>query len=1200
MGRSRVLSFISTFGAPKNNDSGKDSRKSSNNVTPSQTPPRWQTPSPDTPSPPSELSQVNGPTQRGDGFGSRPASMIFSRNPPLMTQAEDTPPELSPIFSYLNIHTNKVYHEGYFLKLNDQDNHGRPCADRQWTECYAQLVGTVLSLWDAAALDAAGGTDVPATYINLADASIKMIETLPIRNGAVQPLKNVVSVSSAGRNRYLMHFNSFHSMTQWTAAIRLAMYEHTSLYEAYTGSLIAAKGKTLPGIQGILAPSKFRHEDWARVRFGAGTPWRRCWFVINPPDEKEVQKARKAMKKSAYDRLSIPITGSISFYETKKTKKVTPIATVTHVYSAYAIYPQSKALIDQSTLVKMEGQVTMHADRQTAEGMVFVMPELHAAVSGLETMLRFLFPTFDTFNLYGRPTRLVADTNHIKSIMFAFPKERRYGYLDVLDIVNLLQIPGSMSWNEAQWRRQLKEATQKRMSAGRSRTNSVNSSRPRYRTSISTHHGDIPTDPSRRTFAGPESKPEFNHSTDAVIHETPRNEPLGYHTRGMSDTTGFQTVHRPGHDSLTESSPDSSAQDLVHRDRAQALAGPIAEHTSFEGERNMIEPRHAAHFAEPPPRTPPSPVTSPPAFSHGPRAMPTNRPAATHEQTLANNRMSFATLSQLSSVGAMGSVGEVAATLRNQNSDSSIGTQRPVQATSHPMTPQTAESQNSALAHSSSDEGLGIALPVRQMQTEQRPPTPRSQDTPPPHHHLQIDTAKSVRRKPLPQRQTVGAAPLSPDPGEPSFDDLRHTLDEDALNRIAPHLPSPVSPTYTQGESVYNDDASTVSPDYASTHESVYSKKSVKSTKPRMGVMKTVGQPAKQDLVIGDAHYSSDKPPEPSFDIPTVDFGPTMTYMPTTGRPSTGDTLRKASHQRNESDAERYRLNVPTNPMDRGHMRSPSQEDHHRRSVLWQPGMASGRPTTPGGSLTPEQFVQQRAAGSPPMHMHHRPGSSGQTPPPPQRPASGDWTQQARPSSRMTSYQDPFYRPSSRGANTMVGYGDVSNHLSAREQEHVARMTGSSFFDMSSNNQKPQPSVGGGLVSSIDAREREKRAMKEGMSNQMVQHAIAQRHHQLAQHQQQQQSFAPQQYVPQTAGSLYHPQVVAPPLAQPRQESMYNLPGASHTWDALHQMNRPSEPRRQSWYGQLNQVSSTPPNYQQSQHHAQQGNYYGNVNSMHL
>lgn len=55
---------------------------------------------------------------------------------------------------------------------------GRHSGDRQWVECYAQLVGTVLSLWDSAALDAAGGEEVPATFINLADASIKMVRAL--------------------------------------------------------------------------------------------------------------------------------------------------------------------------------------------------------------------------------------------------------------------------------------------------------------------------------------------------------------------------------------------------------------------------------------------------------------------------------------------------------------------------------------------------------------------------------------------------------------------------------------------------------------------------------------------------------------------------------------------------------------------------------------------------------------------------------------------------------------------------------------------------------------------------------------------------------------------------------------------------------------------------------------------------------------
>jgi CCR4-NOT transcriptional complex subunit CAF120 len=53
---------------------------------------------------------------------------------------------------------------------------GRPYKDRSWTECFAQLVGTVLSLWDASALDAAGEEgEVAPSFINLSDASIKMV-----------------------------------------------------------------------------------------------------------------------------------------------------------------------------------------------------------------------------------------------------------------------------------------------------------------------------------------------------------------------------------------------------------------------------------------------------------------------------------------------------------------------------------------------------------------------------------------------------------------------------------------------------------------------------------------------------------------------------------------------------------------------------------------------------------------------------------------------------------------------------------------------------------------------------------------------------------------------------------------------------------------------------------------------------------------
>lgn len=62
------------------------------------------------------------------------------------------------------------------VQLTKSFTEGKPNPDRTWTECFAQLVGTVLSLWDAAELDAAGEDgEVLPKFINLTDASIKMV-----------------------------------------------------------------------------------------------------------------------------------------------------------------------------------------------------------------------------------------------------------------------------------------------------------------------------------------------------------------------------------------------------------------------------------------------------------------------------------------------------------------------------------------------------------------------------------------------------------------------------------------------------------------------------------------------------------------------------------------------------------------------------------------------------------------------------------------------------------------------------------------------------------------------------------------------------------------------------------------------------------------------------------------------------------------
>ncbi|KAL8906974.1 MAG: hypothetical protein Q9171_006049 [Xanthocarpia ochracea] len=119
MGRSRVMSLMSVFGSPKH-----QSPQASPPVNPSpqaqeahtaSSPSHWAGPATDSPTPRQR-------TRAATASSSRPMSMVQAYQPPLMEIGHDVIPELQPVFSFLNSHSNKLYQEGYFLKLNDLDS----------------------------------------------------------------------------------------------------------------------------------------------------------------------------------------------------------------------------------------------------------------------------------------------------------------------------------------------------------------------------------------------------------------------------------------------------------------------------------------------------------------------------------------------------------------------------------------------------------------------------------------------------------------------------------------------------------------------------------------------------------------------------------------------------------------------------------------------------------------------------------------------------------------------------------------------------------------------------------------------------------------------------------------------------------------------------------------------------------------------
>jgi len=486
------------------------------------------------------------------------------------------------------------------------------------------------------------------------------------------------------------------------------MYEQTTLQEAYTGALIAGKGKILNNINVIMDRTRFKTEEWVRVRFGAGVPWRRCWCVISPPDEKEYQKQQKELKKrSPYDRSHAPVLkGTIQFYDSKKEgkkqKKARPIASITDAYSAYAIYPQAKSLIDGSTLLKLEGNITIHSDPPSStEGFVFVMPETHPMVTGFEMMLRFLFPTWDTFGLYGRPGRLVASVLDSRSLMFAMPKHKRYGYLEILDVSNLILEDGSAQWTEREWRKRMKDLTGQRM-------NSMNETEPTHRRSGSRKSNRLSfgsgsntgastpqvgfTDDSAplwtsRSFSANQKPLARNDSAPPVDRST--GGPAARHVRNNSDPHaggGVTLRDGPGgygeqhHDNYSSSHAPPPMRGVLQDRAGRGTPEPMNSDDERVARSTPVRELESMRRLETP-----EPVSRPPAFNHGPQSRPGAKAYHSPELRRANSRLSSSTLSQLAKAGGVAIPADAYGDDSSQRRGRDAGPRYPVHPNANPM-----------------------------------------------------------------------------------------------------------------------------------------------------------------------------------------------------------------------------------------------------------------------------------------------------------------------------------------------------------------------------------------------------------------------------------------------------------------------------------------------------------------------------------
>jgi CCR4-NOT transcriptional complex subunit CAF120 len=955
-------------------------------------------------------------------------------------------------------------------------------------------------------------------------------------------LDNILSVSTAAQNKYLFHFDSYHALSQWTAGIRLAMFEHTSLSESYTGALIAGKGKTLNNIRAILDRQCAIYDDWVRVRFGAGSPWRRCWCVVSPPDQKEYAKLQKSAKKAGpYDRPAV-LKGDIKFYDTNKIKKKTkPIATIKDAYSCFAIYPQSKQLIDQSTLVKIEGKVTIHANPdKTTEAFVFVMPETRPAVLGFEIMLQYLFPVFDTFNLYGRPKKLVADVLDTRGLMFGMPPDRHYGYLEIWDVVTLINTDGSQTWSERQWRKQLKDLTSARISASMGADDDAGPPRAGRRNTVSrgaftpsrsslrfSDQGSVRSNPStRRSSPTRQARVELEPQDPLRrIGTSPPAAPFvsTRHQRSVSEQNGYShayqsTPSRLAHGQMAEDLPPAPPAHGEFNGAPQHERSQYPE-TSDSDDGSGHEPRNLPDLPADVTAPPTGYVESPPPQQHAHFQQPPVRPALPSGMR-PNASVDPATYQQMADATNVPRGGvPVAGAAAAWKSQESIHSRRSGEYNGYGENGGHQMHLNAYSRPSPTHSGSEHRLPtipaspyvehdefVQQSHAFQpmAPPVPEHAEAPQeqwsqtlPHRpHSDSSGSGQVQRKPVP-------GPFPPASKEDdtrsitssSLGSLRNqVIDPAALDALV-NNESPIHRQQSQSSSRYDDDAiSTSTPDYASVASEEPEPRQRLPVRdydrPRSGILKIAGDPNLKDA------------PDPVPGSARVDegimgknmFGHTFDVSRELGvkRPGTSGTMTQDMHDGNFSKSSENLAYTPNEQRRQSYFgrNSPSPnaalqhspQNSESRSVPWHPNMSAPQQQASRQTLDPDAWVKHRASQSQPLAYGHG-RSSSRTPPPFGRQRSGDYTQMLRNPGDSPMAGQPTSRPVSRGAGAILDQRPTS--LTAREQQQIAQMTGTPLIDLAEANRqkKRQVSQPNTLTGYIDTREKEKAAHKSRFSN---------------------------------------------------------------------------------------------------------------------
>lgn len=204
----------------------------------------------------------------------------------------------------------------------------------------------------------------------------------------------MLTINTAGSNLTFFTCPDSDSVVSWVAGVRLATWEKSRLEEIYT----AHRLRTTFSDGGVwrdprIAFNRGRIEGWAQVKIAGHSEWDRVWMVLFSASQAEVAApkvkestpgiSKRGIENLAGGNIRIPIRSSIAFYTTRRGKPQRQARmTLYNITQAFAVSPEPVGVVDESTLIKVEGLMSQEEAAEILrgrEGWVLIRPEIKNA-----------------------------------------------------------------------------------------------------------------------------------------------------------------------------------------------------------------------------------------------------------------------------------------------------------------------------------------------------------------------------------------------------------------------------------------------------------------------------------------------------------------------------------------------------------------------------------------------------------------------------------------------------------------------------------------------------------------------------------------------------------------------------------------------------------------------------------------------------